>query len=99
MLFGLIPLSFLVAFGIQIVIKGVPRWIYLMISNTRMEQTISRAFIKGSAVRRETELRKKYEESFREKNKYYDIMENRGNKEIKEYEKYFEKEGTEDKRF
>lgn len=71
-----------------------------MIGNMRMEETISRALVKGSAVRRETELRKKYEKSYREKHKdydenYIDIMENRYDKEKKEYQKYFEKETKE----
>jgi len=100
MLYGLIPLSFLVAFGIQVVVKGIPRWIYIMIGNMRMEETISRALVRGSAVRRETRLRENYEKSYREKKKdydenYIDILENRGNKEIKEYEEYFNKETKE----
>jgi hypothetical protein len=97
-LYLIIPLSFIVAFGIQIVVKGVPRWLYIMIGNMRMEETISRALVKGSAVRRETKLRKDYEKSYRETkadsydDDYIDIMENRRDKEIEEYEKYFERE-------
>ncbi|MCD6206339.1 MAG: hypothetical protein J7L22_11845 [Candidatus Marinimicrobia bacterium] len=99
-LYTLIPVSFLIAFGIQVVVKGIPRWVYIMIGNMRMETTISRALVKGSAVRRETELRKKYEKSYREKHKdyderYIDILENRYDNEKKEYEKYFEKETKE----
>jgi len=99
-LYGLVPLSFFIAFGIQVVIKGIPKWIYRMIGNIRMEETISRALVKGSAVRRETKLRKNYEKSYREKQKdyddnYIDIMENRYKKKKKEYEKYFEKETKE----
>lgn len=99
-LYAVIPLSFLIAFGIQVVIKGVPRWITIMVSNMRMEETIAKAFIKGSAVRRETKLRQDYEKSYRERNKdyneeYIDILENRGEKELKEYQKYFEKETKE----
>ncbi|MBU0490185.1 MAG: hypothetical protein KKD31_19775 [Bacteroidetes bacterium] len=93
----IVPLSFIVAFGIQVVIKGIPRWVYRMISNMRMEETISRALIRGSAVRRETKLRQDYEKSYRENRKeydenYIDMLENRGDKEIKEYEQYFKKE-------
>lgn len=96
-LLAIVPLSFLVAFGIQVTVKGIPRWIYKMIGNMRMEETISRAFIKGSAVRRETKLRQDYEKSYREKHKdydekYIDILENRSDKEIKEYEQYFKQE-------
>lgn len=103
-LYAIIPLSFLVAFGIQVVIKGVPRWITIMVSNMRMEETIAKMFIKGSAVRRETKLRQDYEKSYRERNKdyeeeYIDILENRGDKELKEYEKYFEKELKESEGF
>lgn len=99
-LYAIVPLSFLIAFGIQVVVRGVPRWIYIMIGNMRMEETISRALIRGSAVRRETKLRQDYEKSYREKHKdydenYIDILENRGDKEIKEYKKYFEKETKE----
>ncbi len=104
MLYALVPLSFLIAFGIQVVVKGVPRWITIMVSNMRMEETIARMFIKGSAVRRETKLRQDYEKSYRERNKdynedYIDILENRGDKELKEYEKYFEKELEESEGF
>jgi len=96
-LFGLVPLSFIIAFGIQVVIKGIPNWVYRMIGNMRMEETISRALIRGSAVRRETKLRQDYEKSYREKHKdydenYIDMLENRGDKEVKEYEQYFKKE-------
>jgi len=97
-LYLIIPLSFIIALGIQIVVKGVPRWFYIMIGNMRMETTISRALVRGSAVRRETKLRKDYEKKYRENQvetydeNYIDILENRGDKEIKEYEKYFEKE-------
>ena len=99
-LYGLIPISFIVAFGIQVVVKGIPNWIYRMIGNMRMEETISRALVRGSAVRRETKLRENYEKSYREKQKdyddnYIDIMENRYDNEKKEYEKYFEKETKE----
>jgi|GEM_PF-771312 len=96
-LYGLVPLSFIIAFGIQVVVKGIPNWIYRMIGNMRMEETISRALVRGSAVRRETKLRQDYERSYREKHKdydenYIDMLENRGDKEIKEYEQYFKKE-------
>jgi len=99
-LYVIVPLSFIVAFGIQVVIKGIPRWVYRMISNMRMEETISRALIRGSAVRRETKLRQDYEKSYRENRKeydenYIDMLENRGDKEIKEYEQYFKKEAEE----
>ncbi|MBU0711211.1 hypothetical protein KJ762_09100 [bacterium] len=97
LLYAIIPLSFIVAFGIQIVVKGIPQWIYIMIGNMRMEESISRALIRGSAVRQETKLRQDYEKSYREKHKdydenYIDMLENRGDKEIKEYEQYFKKE-------
>jgi len=96
-LYAIIPLSFIIAFGIQVIVKGIPSWMYRIISNMRMEETISRALIKGSAVRRETKLRQDYEKSYREKHKdydenYIDILENRGDKEIKEYEQYFKQE-------
>lgn len=99
-LYTLIPVSFLIAFGIQMVVKGIPRWVYIMIGNMRMEESISRAILKGSAVRRETKLRQDYEKSYREKHKeynerYIDILENRYDNEKKEYEKYFEKETKE----
>jgi len=97
-LYAIIPLSFIIAFGIQIVVKGIPNWIYVMIGNMRMEESISRALIRGSAVRQETKLRQDYEKSYREKHKdydenYIDMLENRGDKEVKEYEQYFKKEG------
>jgi len=97
-LYLIIPLSFIIALGIQIVVKGVPRWFYIMIGNMRIEETISRALVRGSAVRRETKLRKDYEKRYRENkadsydDDYIDILENRGDKEIKEYEKYFKEE-------
>ncbi|MCG2715432.1 MAG: hypothetical protein L6422_03955 [Candidatus Marinimicrobia bacterium] len=63
-----------------------------------MEETISRALVRGSAVRRETKLRKDYEKSYRKNQaatydeNYIDILENRRDKEIEECEKYFEEE-------
>jgi hypothetical protein len=101
----IVPLTFILAFGIQIVIKGIPRWVYSIIVNMRMEETISRALIRGSAVRVETPLRKKYEEKFREdsmkkakedgkswRDDYINILENTNKDEVKEYEKSFEAE-------
>jgi riboflavin synthase alpha subunit len=104
-LYLIVPLTFILAFGIQIVIKGIPRWVYSIIVNMRMEETISRALIRGSAVRVETPLRKKYEEKFREdsmkkakedgkswRDDYINILENTNKDEVKEYEKSFEAE-------
>jgi hypothetical protein len=104
-LYLIIPATFVLAFGIQIIIKGIPRWLYTIIVNTRMEQTISRALIRGSAVRQETALRKKYEEKYREesmkkakedgktwRDDYINILENTNKDEVKEYEKMLDSE-------
>ena len=101
----IVPLSFVLALGIQIVIKGIPRWMYSIIVNMRMEETIARSFVKGSAVRTETPLRKKYEEKYREdsmkkakeggktwRQEYLEILDNTRKDEVKEYEKLLKDE-------
>ena len=101
----IVPLSFVLALGIQIVIKGIPRWMYSIIVNMRMEETIARSFVKGSAVRTETPLRKKYEEKYREdsmkkakeggktwRQEYLEILDNTSKDEVKEYEKLLKDE-------
>ena len=101
----IVPLSFVLALGIQIVIKGIPRWMYSIIVNMRMEETIARSFVKGSAVRTETPLRKKYEEKYREdsmkkakeggktwRQEYLEILDNTRKDEVKEYEKLLQAE-------
>ena len=100
-LYLIIPLSFIIALGTQIVVKGIPRWFYIMIGNMRnirMEETISRALVKDYTVQRETKLQKDYEKSYRENqadsyvDDHIDLLENKRDEEIEEYEKYFEKE-------
>jgi len=101
----IVPLSFVLALGIQIVIKGIPRWMYSIIVNMRMEETIARSLVKGSAVRTETPLRKKYEEKYREdsmkkakeggktwRDNYQQILQNTNKDEVKEYEKLLQAE-------
>lgn len=92
-----IPLAFVIAISIQVVLKGFPKWVLKIILNTRKEEIISRAITKGSAVRRETHLRKSYEKKYRETeeewdDKYQEFLQNTKKDEIKEYEKKFEKE-------
>jgi len=97
-LYSIIPLCFLIAFGIQIFVKGIPNWIYKMIRNYHIEESISRAITRGSAVRRETDLRKKYEAKYRENEKdsweetYDEILQNKRDKEIEEYQKMLDTE-------
>lgn len=97
-LYLIIPLCFLIAFGIQIFVKGIPNWIYKMIRNYHIEESISRAITRGSAVRRETDLRKKYETRYRKKEKdswketYDEILQSTRDKEIEEYQKMLDAE-------
>jgi len=44
-LYLIVPLTFVLALGIQIVIKGIPRWIYSIIANVRIEEKISGALM------------------------------------------------------
>ncbi|MBN2602222.1 MAG: hypothetical protein JXR87_09535 [Candidatus Marinimicrobia bacterium] len=95
MVYLIIPISFFIAFGIQVIIRGIPDWVNRMIINWRIEESISGAIIKGSAVRRETQLRKNYEKSYRENrkewnNNYEDLLRNRNKDEIKEMQKKLE---------
>jgi hypothetical protein len=106
-LYLIVPLSFLLAFGIQIAVKGVPRWIYSIIANARIEEKIAGALIRGSYVRIETPLRRKYEEKYREnsedqealmeqgktwRDNYQQILQNTNKDEVKEYEKLLKDE-------
>ena len=106
-LLAMVPLSFILALGIQIVIKGIPRWIYTIIANVRIEEKIAGAMIRGSNVRVETPIRKKYEEKYREntekrealmeegktwRDNYQQILQNTNKDEVKEYEKLLQAE-------
>ena len=106
-LLAMVPLSFILALGIQIVIKGIPRWIYTIIANVRIEEKVAGALIKGSNVRVETPLRKKYEEKYRKdsenqeaitgeektwRDNYQQILQNTNKDEVKEYEKLLKAE-------
>jgi hypothetical protein len=97
-LYVIIPLSFIFALGLQIVIMGIPQWAYRIIANKRMEEMISKTLIRGSAVRIETDLRKKYESKYREneqerwKETYDEILQNKRDKEIEEYQKILDAE-------
>jgi len=103
----IVPLSFFLALGIQIVIKGIPRRIYSIIANMRIEEKIAGAMIRGSNVRVETPLRKKYEEKYRKdsenqeaitgeektwRDNYQQILQNTNKDEVKEYEKLLKAE-------
>ncbi|HCL00352.1 MAG TPA: hypothetical protein DHW42_09665 [Candidatus Marinimicrobia bacterium] len=97
-LYIIILLSLIVALGLQVVIKGIPQWAYRIFVNRHIEEVISRSLIRGSAVRRETDLRKRYETKYRENEKdswketYNEILQNTRDKEIEEYQKMLEAE-------
>lgn len=64
--FIVLPTTLLVALLVSISIRQLPRLYWNFINNFRIEESISRSITKGSAVRRETYLRQKYEEKWRE---------------------------------
>jgi hypothetical protein len=88
-----LPISIVIAFSIGAAIRGVPRLYWNFINNFRLEETVSRAIIKGSAVRRETKLRERYEKQWRQDSletwsKTYDnMLQNRDPNETKELER------------
>jgi hypothetical protein len=88
-----LPISIVIAFSIGVAIRGLPRLYWNFINNFRLEETVSRAIIKGSAVRRETKLRERYEKQWRQDSletwsKTYDnMLQNRDPNETKELER------------
>lgn len=88
-----IPFSIVVALLIGGAIRGLPKLYWNFINNFRIEETISTAIIKGSAVRRETRLREKYEKQWRKDSletwsKTYDnMLQNKDPNETKELER------------
>ncbi|MFH1252272.1 MAG: hypothetical protein V1715_14395 [bacterium] len=88
-----LPFSIIIAFLIGGAIRGIPKLFWNFINNFRIEETISHAIVKGSAVRRETKLRERYEKQWRKDSletwsKTYDnLLQNREPNEAKELER------------
>jgi hypothetical protein len=89
----MIPLSVIIALLVGGAIRGVPRLYWNFINNFRIEETLSSAIKKGSAVRRETKLRERYEKEWRQDSletwsKTYDkMLQNQDPNEAKEIER------------
>lgn len=92
-LFIVLPIAVVVALLISITIKSLPRIYWNFVNNFRIDETISTAIKKGSAVRRETYLRQKYESKWRQdsldvwEEHYKTILENKENREIDEIQR------------
>jgi len=91
--FLVLPATLLVAFLISLLFTSLPRLYYNFISNFRIEETISSSIKKGSAVRRETYLRQKYESKWRQdsletwEKHYENILQSKDSKELSEIER------------
>jgi len=98
MLLFVLPIALAAAFFVTVLIQGLPKLYWNFIRSLHIDEEISRAIKGGSAVRRETGLRKDYEKEWRKDSletwskTYESLMENRDYNEVQEYERKFEKE-------
>jgi len=93
-----IPGTFIAAILISLMVTGLPKLVRNMMRNAMRETNLSIEYIRGSAVRRETQNRVTYEEQFRKQHEgeweegYQEILQNTRDKEIEELQKQFDKE-------
>jgi len=98
MLLIVLPIALMAAFIVTVFIQSIPKLYWNFINSFRIDEQISTAITKGSAVRRETDLRKNYEKEWRKDSletwskTYESLMQNRDYNEVQEYERKFEKE-------
>lgn len=88
-----IPISMLIAFILGTAIRGLPKLYDTIVNNYIREAIISKAAIKGSAVRRETLTRQRYEKQWRSdststwSDTYDKMLQNKEPDKIKEIDK------------
>jgi len=93
-----IPGTLVAAILVSLLVTGLPKLVRTMMRNAKRETDLSIEYIRGSAVRRETNNRVTYEEQFRKQHEgeweegYQEIMQNTRDKEIENLEKQFDKE-------